>query len=177
MSTYDLAAFCADVHAILTAEGTAGLPQIADKLQLLLANPAFVAATFDESMPPGRRTLYHDPDTDAHVLAHVHPAGNAPGAAHSHGTSWAVYGNARGFTEMTIWQRMNDPEAERAELAPVQQYRLEEGQARVYPTGTIHSTFQPKPAWVVRVTGTDLDVLPRFRFKPGRDTIVEVPAG
>jgi hypothetical protein len=176
MTTYDLPAFCADLHAILKADGTDGLPQVADKLQLLLANPAFVAATFDETMPPGKRTLHHDLETDAHVLAHVHPAGKSPGAAHTHGTSWAVYGNARGFTEMTIWRRMNAPDDERAELAPAQRYRLEEGQARVYPSGTIHSTFQPEPAWVVRVTGTDLDVLPRFRFKPDRDRIVEAPA-
>jgi hypothetical protein len=172
MSTYDLAAFSTDLRSILKADDTAGLPEIANKLQQLLANPAFVAATFDDTLPPGKRTLYHDPETDAHVLAHVHLAGKAPGAAHTHGTSWAIYGNARGFTEMTIWQRVNPESDDHAELAVVEHYRLAEGQARVYPSGTMHSTFQPEPAWVIRVTGTDLDVLPRYRFKPGRDKIV-----
>ena len=28
----------------------------------------------------------------------------------------------------------------------------------------IHSTAHPEKAWVIRVTGTDLDALPRYRF-------------
>jgi hypothetical protein len=171
-AAYDLPAFAGDVHAILTAEGVGGLPRIAGKLRELLANPEFVAATFDAISPP-KRVLHHDPETDAYVLAHVHAGGKAPGSPHSHGTSWAIYGNARGYTDMTIWRKTNAPGDERAELAVVERYRLDEGQARVYPSGTIHSTYQPEPAWVVRVTGTDLDVLPRYRFKPGRDTVVE----
>jgi hypothetical protein len=175
MSTYDLPHFCADVREIVRAEGQAGLPQIAEKLTQLLANPAFVAATWDESTPPGKRVLNHDPETDVYVLAHVHPAGRAPGAPHSHGTSWAVYGNARGYTDMTLWKRVNPESEERAELVADDAYRLNEGEARCYPSGAIHSTMQPEKAWVLRVTGTDLDVLPRFRFKPGRDVILEAP--
>jgi len=175
MSTYDLPAFCADIHDIVIAEGQAGLPRIAEKLRALLANPDFIAATWDVTTPPGKRVLHHDPETDVYVLAHVHPAGRAPGAPHSHGTSWAVYGNARGFTDMTLWKRVNPEADEHAELVVAERYRLEEGAAQAYPSGAIHSTLQPEPAWVVRVTGTDLDVLPRFRFKPGRDTILEAP--
>ncbi len=174
MSTYDLTSFSHDVNAILSAEGVDGLPRVAEKLRLLLANPAFVAATFDANSP-AKRVLHHDAQTDAYVLAHVHPGGKAPGAPHSHGTSWAIYGNARGYTDMTIWRKTNAAADDRAELAVVERYRLNEGEARVYPAGTIHSTNQPEPAWVVRVTGTDLDVLPRFRFKPDRDAIVEAP--
>ena len=174
MSAYDLTAFAADVRAILTADGVDGLPRVAEKLRQLLANPAFVAATFDAQSSP-KRVLHHDPETDAYVLAHVHAGGKAAGAAHSHGTSWAIYGNARGYTDMTIWRKTNAASDDHAELAVVERYRLNEGEARVYPSGTLHSTYQPEPAWVIRVTGTDLDVLPRFRYKPGRDTILETP--
>lgn len=177
INVYDLASFSDDVRTILTAEGEARLPHLAEKLRLLLANPAFVAATFNDSVAPSKRELYHDPQTDAYVLAHVHAAGKAPGAPHSHGTSWAIYGNARGYTDMTIWRRVNAATDAHAELVVAERYRLGEGEARVYASGTIHSTFQPEPAWVIRVTGTDLDVLPRYRFKPDRDTIVETPAG
>jgi hypothetical protein len=176
MKTYDLTSFSADVQTILTSDGLDGLPRIAEKLRQLLANPAFVAATFDANAP-AKRTLHHDPQTDAYILAHVHAGGKAPGAPHSHGTSWAIYGNARGYTDMTIWRKTNATEDDHAELSVVERYRLDEGQARVYPSGTIHSTFQPEPAWVIRVTGTDLDVLPRFRYKPDRDKLVEAPAG
>jgi hypothetical protein len=46
------------------------------------------------------------------------------------------------------------------------------GQTRAYGAGVIHSTAHPEKAWVIRVTGTDLDNLPRYRF--GRhDKILE----
>jgi hypothetical protein len=177
MSTYDLSHFTEDVRAIITSDGQRGLGRIAEKLTLLLANPDFVAATWDEATPPGKRVLHHDPETDVYVLAHVHPAGRVPGAPHTHGTSWAVYGNARGCTDMTIWRRVNPDSDAHAELTVVDTYRLEAGHARPYPSGAIHSTNQPEKAWVIRVTGTDLDVLPRFRFTPGRDVILDASPG
>jgi hypothetical protein len=177
VSTYDLTQFSGDLTAILKSDGLAGLPQVAEKLRTLLANPAFVAETFDETMTPGKRVLFHDPDTDVYVLAHVQPPSKKPGAPHSHGTSWAVYGNAKGSTEMTLWQRTNPETDAHAELAAVDTYILAEGQARTYSSGAIHSTYQPNKAWVIRVTGTDLDVLQRYRFNPNTDTIVQAPAG
>ena len=49
-------------------------------------------------------------------------------------------------------------------LAPVSRYRLGPGQTKAYGPGVIHSTAHPQKAWVIRVTGTDLDVLPRYHF-------------
>jgi len=93
---YTLDEFCADSRAALKAAPLPdALPQIAERLARLLSNPAFVAATFSDDMPPGRRILHHDPETDFYVLAHV-----------------------------------------------------QEG----------------KKTWVIRVTGTNLDVLPRYHF-------------
>jgi hypothetical protein len=175
MSAYDFDRFSQDLRTILQAKGTAGLPEIAEKLRMLLANPRFVAATFSEETPPGKRVLLHDELTDAYVLAHVQPPKKS-GLPHSHGSSWAVYGNARGYTDMTEWRRVNPPDEDHAELVAVQRYRLEEGEARAYAPNVIHSTAQPEKAWVIRVTGTDLDVLPRFHFSPERDKIVEATA-
>ena len=61
--------FTTDLRAILEAEGQSGLGHVAEKLEALLANPAFVAETFDDSIPPGKRVLWHDAETDAYVLA------------------------------------------------------------------------------------------------------------
>jgi hypothetical protein len=172
MAAYDLPQFCDDLTKILKEDGPAGLPRIAQQLKELLANPAFVAETFTDEMPPGKRVLFHDPQTDVYVLAHVQQA-NKVGSPHSHGSSWAVYGNARGYTEMTEWRRVNPPADDRAELVVSDKYRLEEGQARCYGPGALHSTAQPEKAWVVRVTGTDLDALPRFHFNPEKDRILD----
>ena len=53
---YTLDQFCAESRAILKAQALAdALPQIAERLGRLLANPAFVADSFSDDMPPGRR--------------------------------------------------------------------------------------------------------------------------
>src|SRR3954463_1490119 len=104
---YTLAEFCADTNAILKAKPLApALDDIAERLHRLLVNPAFVAETFSEEMPPGKRVVYQDPELDFQVLAHVQEGGKS-GVPHSHGTSWAIYGNARNVTEMTEWRRVN----------------------------------------------------------------------
>jgi hypothetical protein len=161
---YTLDEFCTESGAILKAEKLpSALPQIAERLGRLLANPDFVAGTFSEDMPPGRRVLHHDPETDFYVLAHVQE-GNKVGKPHSHGASWAIYGNARECTEMTEWRRTNPDTEEHAVLEAAAKYRLEPGQTKAYGPGVIHSTRHPEKAWVIRVTGTDLDVLPRYHF-------------
>jgi hypothetical protein len=40
----------------------------------------------------------------------------------------------------------------------------------------IHSTEHPEKCWVIRITGTDLDVLPRYKFRKFRDQIIEKAA-
>jgi len=172
MMAYTLDEFCADSRAILKSQPlAAALPHVADYLSRLLANPAFVSATFNHDMRPGKRVLHHDPELDFHVLAHVQHGGKT-GKPHSHGTSWAIYGNAKNVTEMTEWRRVNPETEDHAELVAASRYSLGPGQTKAYGPGVIHSTAHPDLAWVIRVTGTDLDNLPRYRF--GRqDKILE----
>lgn len=174
--SYTLAQFGADGRAALERGPLdQALATMADCLAKLLANEAFVKATFNDDMPAGKTELFHDDKTDFYVFAHVQAPGKA-GAPHSHGTSWAIYGNARGFTEMTEYKRVN-PESEEAVVLTVSdRYRVGEGQSRAYGPHVIHSTEHPQKAWVVRVTGTDLDRLPRFHFRKSRDQLVDAVA-
>lgn len=172
---YDLEHFCLDLRSILKEKGQRGLPELAERLKDLLVNPAFIDATFSADSPPGKRELYHDPVSDAYVLAHVH-APNKTGMPHSHGASWAIYGNVRGATDMTEWRRVNPASEDRAVLTIAEQYRLGPGDSRAYAAGAIHSTANAEPTWVIRVTGTDLDVIPRYRFAPKKDEIVAATA-
>jgi predicted metal-dependent enzyme (double-stranded beta helix superfamily) len=171
---YTLKQFCADHHALLTSGQplSQALPQIAEKLSMLLKNPEFVAETFNDDTPIGRRTLHHDSDTDVYVLAHVNE-GPRKGSPHNHGASWAIYGTAKEVTNMTEWRRTNPESEEQAVLEPVAHYSLGPGQTRAYGPGVLHSTEHPRTAWVIRVTGTDVDAIPRYRFKPERDRIAE----
>jgi hypothetical protein len=169
----DLHTFCRNTRQLLQQEPSSGaLALVAQQLQDLLANPAFVDATFDEDTPAGKRLLYRDADTGFLVLAHVQPAGKG-GAPHDHGASWAVYGNARGRTDMTEYRRVNDAREAHAVWAPQSRYSLHSGQTRAYPSGTVHSTAHPETAWVLRITGTDLDQIPRYRFRKAVDTLLD----
>jgi predicted metal-dependent enzyme (double-stranded beta helix superfamily) len=169
---YTLADFCADLSTTLKTKGESGLPDVAGKLSELLGNPTFVSETFSDDTPIGRRELWHDPQTDVYVLAHVQDGGKV-GKPHSHGASWAIYGTARGVTEMTEWRRLNPAEEEGAVLEKSSEYALGPGQTRAYSSGVLHSTAHPQRTWVIRVTGTDLDAIPRYRFRAKQDKIVE----
>jgi hypothetical protein len=169
---YTLDQFCTDARARLKAEPLAqALPKIAERLSALLLNPDFVAKTFSDDMPPGKRELFHDPELDFYVLAHVQEGGKV-GKPHSHGASWAIYGNARNLTEMSEYRRVNPESEENVVLEVASQYALSPGQTRAYGPGVIHSTAHPQKAWVIRVTGTDLDKLPRFRLRK-QDRVLE----
>ena len=169
---YSLTDFCSDLSATLKTKGQSGLPDIAGKLSELLKNPAFIAETFSEDTPVGKRELWHDPQTDAYVLAHVQEGGKT-GKPHSHGASWAIYGTARGVTEMTEWRRVNPASEDGAVLEKAKQYALRPGQTQAYASGAIHSTAHPQKAWVIRITGTDLDTIPRYHFRAKTDKILE----
>ena len=169
---YSLNEFCNDTNAILKAQPLAeALPKIADRLSKLLGNPQFVADTFNDDTPVGKRELFHDPELDFHVLAHVQEGGKT-GRPHSHGTSWAIYDNAKNVTEMTEYRRVNPESEEAAVLERASQYGLRPGMTRAYGPGVIHSTAHPQKAWVIRITGTDLDKLPRYHFRK-QDRVLE----
>ncbi|HEY7297039.1 MAG TPA: hypothetical protein VH684_03800 [Xanthobacteraceae bacterium] len=169
---YTLDDFCAETRGLLKGQPLdAALPRIADRLSQLLVNPAFVAEAFNDDMPPGRRVLYHDPELGFYVLAHVQEGGKT-GKPHSHGASWAIYGNAKNVTDMTEWRRTNPESDDHVELVAASKYGLGPGQTHAYGPNVIHSTAHKERAWVIRVTGTDLDKLPRYHFGK-KDKILE----
>jgi hypothetical protein len=169
---YTFDQFCKDTHDILVkGVDNAAREAVAGKLKDLVSNPEFVAATFNDDTPAGKEVLWHDPETDVYVMAHVQKAGKG-GNPHSHGDSWAIYSNCMGQTDMTEWRRTNAEDADHAELEISDKYSIGPGQSRAYGPGLIHSTAHPGKAWVIRVTGCDLDKMPRFRFDPRKDKIL-----
>ena len=74
---------------------------------------------------------------------------------------------------MTEWRRTNAEDADHAELEVKEKYSIGPGDTKAYGPGMIHSTAHPEKAWVVRITGGDLDHVPRFRFDPRKDKILE----
>ena len=113
---------------------------------MLLRNPQFVAESFSDDTPIGKRTLHHDPDTDVYVLAHVYE-GPKKGSPHSHGASWAVYGTARAVTKMTEWRRTNPESEEQAVLEPVGALQPRPGRhPRLWPgRAALHRASRQRP--------------------------------
>lgn len=162
--SYELNEFTAEAHAILKADGG---PEAREKvrklLEKLLGNEAFVRKHCVDASP-GLHLLFEDPELEFQVLAHVNeqPRVSPP---HDHGASWAIYGQATEYTEMTEWQRTDDgADPEHSALKPVKTYRLTPGHAGIYQDGTIHSIDYPAKSCFVRVTGTNLDRIARVMF-------------
>lgn len=170
--TYDLNTFTADCHSVLSkASGPEGREKVRTLLEKLLKNEEFVRKHCVESKP-GLHLLFEDPVLKFQVLAHINenPRVSPP---HDHGASWAIYGQATEYTDMTEWERTDvksDPE--HAELKVRKTYRLLPGQAGIYQDGTIHSIDYPAKSCFVRVTGTNLDRIARVMFdlKTGKVT-------
>jgi len=161
---YSLDVFCEDCRAALNADkGSGGREAVRQKLEQLLAEPVFLDLHV-LSAPAGRHTLYEDPELGFVVLAHINSKGSKS-PPHDHGASWAIYGQATQYTDMTEWRRTDgktDPGP--ATIEVVRRYRLEPGHAGTYDIGSIHNIEFPDGARFVRVTGTDLEHIPRLKF-------------
>ena len=162
---YTLEQFCADCSATLKKDDThTGRQRIKGLLEKLLAERAFVDKYCGPDAAPGVHTLYKDPETGVHVLAHIYdkPRVSPP---HDHGESWAIYGQAIAHTDMTDWQLTGtNAERERPDVRPLRSYRLFPGMAGTYDDGKIHSIDYPAGARFIRVTGTDLDTIKRRSY-------------
>jgi indolepyruvate ferredoxin oxidoreductase, beta subunit len=162
---YDLDQFVSDCRSVLKRDpGPAGREEVRTRLERLLSNKEFVEEYCGEHVPRGLKLLYEDPELGFQVLAHINDKARVS-PPHDHGASWAIYGQATKYTEMTEWERKDDgSDPGKAKLNPVKKYRLLPGHAGIYQDGTIHSIDYPDQARFVRVTGTNLDRIPRVSF-------------
>jgi predicted metal-dependent enzyme (double-stranded beta helix superfamily) len=168
---YTFEQFCEDCREALKADpGPAGHDKIKQNLETLLKDQDFIAAECGPNAEPGIRTIYKDPETDFNVLVHIYAAGKK-GPPHDHGKSWAVYGQAEEWTDMTVWKRLDDGSDDaKAKLEEDRTFRLKPGMAGKFEVGDIHSIHFPDGAKFVRVTGTDLDAIPTKRFDPEKQS-------
>ena len=174
--SYDLDVFTADCHSIISRDpGPGGREEARVLFEKLLQNKEFVRKHCVESKP-GLHLLYDDPELKFQVLAHVNenPRVSPP---HDHGASWAIYGQATEYTDMTEWERTDDgSDPAHAILKPIKTYRLTPGHAGIYQDGTIHSIDYPAKSCFVRVTGTNLDRIARVMFDLKTGAVTQMAA-
>jgi hypothetical protein len=169
---YELEQFTSDCRAILSRDpGPAGREQVRKKLEQLLKNQDFVRR-YCADAPKGLHLLYEDGELGFQVLAHNNEKSRVS-PPHDHGKSWAIYGQAIEYTDMTEWDRVDDgSQPSQGKLEVATKYRLLPGHAGIYQDGRIHSIDYPANSCFVRVTGTNLDRIARVMFdlKSGKVT-------
>lgn len=162
---YDLDQFIADCRGALSRDsGPQGREQVRSCLERLLAEPGIIERYCGDDAPVGVKVLYEDPALGFQVLAHIMDKARVS-PPHDHGASWAIYGQATQYTDMIEWERTDGgADVDHAELRPAKKYRLTPGHAGIYQDGAIHSIDYPDRARFIRVTGTNLEHIPRVSF-------------
>ena len=163
--TMTLEQFAAECHTILKSEpGPSGRRQICMRLEQLLKDPRFVAAMVTDATPE-RQVLYEDAELGFCILAHQ-DKGAKDSPPHDHGPSWAIYGQAKGETDMTDYAMVAPASPDKAGQArPLRTYKLTPGTAYLYNEGDLHSPSRKGPTGLVRLEGVNMDRIKRLRFE------------
>ena len=165
---YTLTQLATDLRTALEAEpGHGGREKARAIVTRALKDEAFVAEHLKDRPAGGnpREVLYQDPKLGFCICGHVYEP-NAVGNPHDHGTSWAIYGQATGITEMTDWKVVENGDGEKPALVePERVYELKPGDAHLYEIGFIHSPRRMMPSRLIRIEGANLDHVKRSRIK------------
>ena len=103
---YSLDDLIVDIKDIILNEK---IPNGSDKICYFVSKALMDQNFISENLPDRqngehpRQILYEDKETGFCVCGHVYNS-EAIGSPHDHGSSWAIYGQASGETEMTDWE-------------------------------------------------------------------------
>ena len=165
---YELEQLAADIRAALSAEpGVAGRQACCRLVEKALRDDAFISAHLRDRAPGAepREVLYEDPELGFCICGHVY-GDAAHSEPHDHGPTWAIYGQARGRTEMTDWRIVETGDGDKAALVELAEtYALEPGQARLYDIGAVHAPRRAHPTKLIRIESQNLDNVERSKIK------------
>ena len=132
--------------------GLLDFPKIKSKLSSLLTDGN--ACIWGEN-PDQLQILYHATSSPDH------------GKPHDHGTSWALYFQVAGVTEMAIYKGAdgNNPANEADKVTLDETILMHPGVGIYFPPGSVHSASHPTaPSSWIRLTGQDLSRLSRKAY-------------
>src|SRR4051812_5544313 len=163
--TMTLERFARECHDILKKEpGPSGRTKICARMEWVLRDEAFLAAHLNDKTPE-RQVIYEDPELGFCILAHAY-RGAKDSSPHDHGPSWAIYGQAKGETEMTDYALLEKAtEAKPGKARPVKTYKLTPGMAYVYNEGDLHAPSRKAPTQLIRIEGLNMDRIKRLKFE------------
>ena len=164
--SYTLEDLIGDCRQALQADpGPAGREEVCAHVRRACTDTEFLDRHLGDAAQQERNVLYEDPDLGFCILAHVYK-GAKSSKPHDHGPSWAIYGQARGVTEMTDWRAIKAPgDGKPGKVEAVRTYKLEPGQARVYQEGDLHSPHRTSETRLIRVEGMNMDNVKRDKYE------------
>ena len=105
---FTLDSFASECRGILKADpGPAGRDKVRAVVQEVLKDEKFLATYLNENTPD-RQVIYEDPELGFCICAHLNRDAREANP-HDHGSSWAIYGQAFGETEMSDWEVIAPP--------------------------------------------------------------------
>jgi hypothetical protein len=165
---YTLMQLAADIRETLASGADRSAKEaVCALVERALKDEAFLAAHLQDraSGADPREVLYEDADLGFCICGHVY-SGPANGAPHDHGTSWAIYGQAAGVTEMTDWRIVRQGTGTEPTLVePSHTYLMHPGDAHLYDVSDVHSPKREAPVKLIRVEGQNLDRVKRTNIK------------
>lgn len=163
---YTIESFAAEIRRLLQADpGPAGREKVCRLVEAVLKDDAFIARHLTEETGE-RKVLYEDPALGFCILGHVY-AGEGHSRPHDHGPSWAIYGQARGETEMSDFALVEAAEdAKPGKVRHLRTYSLAPGTAHLYGEGELHAPRRLGPTRLIRVEGMNMDKVKRRSFDP-----------
>jgi predicted metal-dependent enzyme (double-stranded beta helix superfamily) len=164
---HTIESFGATCHDLLKAEpGPAGRQKVRALLSEVLMDDEFIAAHFGPDNEDPRKCMYEDDELGFCIFAHVH-TGAKVSPPHDHGPQWAIYGQVDGGTDMNDWALVTAPaDGNPGKVKLAKTYRMQRGDAYVYNEHDLHSPRRDGATKLIRIEGSNLDLVKRDRFEP-----------
>lgn len=170
---YSFEQFCANNRTVCAKNDIADLEIIRLNLErLILENQTFVDEHCGPEADDGVVGLFEDRDTGFLVYAHGYKQGKTS-PPHDHGAFWAVYSQAKKYTNMTEWNRLEDKSKDgEAEIEFSRKYRLDPSLADKFGPHDIYQIHFEAGARFLRVTGSDLLLEETLSYRPDDESVI-----
>jgi hypothetical protein len=162
---FTLDTFASECRKILTADPSpVGRGKVRDLVQEVLKDEKFLTTYLNENTPD-RQVLYEDPELGFCICAHLNRDAREANP-HDHGSSWAIYGQAFGETEMSDWEIVEAAaEGQPGKVRRGRVYSLKPGMAHIYNEGDVHSPKRVATTGLIRIEGKNTQKMKRFAYK------------
>ena len=162
---FTLESFASDVQQILKQDPSpAGREKVRDLVQEALKDEKFIS-TYVNDNTPDRQVIYEDTELGFCVCAHVNREAREANP-HDHGSSWAIYGQAFGETEMSDWEVLEAAtEGKPGKVRRGRVYSLQPGMAHIYNEGDVHSPKRVSATGLLRIEGKNTTKMKRLAYK------------